>query len=89
MGWLIRILLLLLLVLFLVRAAWRLIEGIIEGASGHPRSRVPQRGARMVRDPICGTYVVQSRALTAGDGQEVAYFCSDKCRDTWRSDRRR
>jgi YHS domain-containing protein len=34
----------------------------------------------LARDPICGTYVVPSRALTAGSGPDVHFFCSDDCR---------
>jgi len=37
----------------------------------------------MVRDPICGTFVVQSRARNAMRGGEQAYFCSDECRRAW------
>jgi YHS domain-containing protein len=40
----------------------------------------------MVRDPICGTFVVPERAvaLSAGGGQRL-YFCSTECRDKYRS----
>ena len=51
-----RLLLILLLVLFVGRALWRLLSGVVEGATatGPRRSRTPERGTRMVRDPICG-----------------------------------
>jgi hypothetical protein len=62
MSWLIRLLLLFLLFMLVVRAGWRLLVGIVEGAS-RSRSGIPQRGTPMVRDPVCGTFVVQSRAL--------------------------
>lgn len=90
MTWIIRILLLLLLVLFLVRMAWRFLESVVDGASGGGRRRagVPSRGARMVRDPVCGTFVVQSRALTAASGGETAWFCSEECRRQWQRERR-
>jgi uncharacterized protein len=86
MSWLIRLLLLFLLVMLLLRAAWRLIGGIVEGAS-RSRSGIPQRGTRMVRDPVCGTFVVQSRALSATAGGETAWFCSDECRGRWKAER--
>lgn len=38
----------------------------------------------LVRDPICGTYVVRAKALTAGSGDQTQYFCSEKCRDQFR-----
>jgi YHS domain-containing protein len=87
MGWLIRILLLLLLVMLVGRLLWRFIVGVADGASGEtPRRKagVPGRGTQMVRDPVCGTFVVQSRALSAASGGETAFFCSEECRREWR-----
>ena len=84
---LVRFLLFFVLALFVLRSIWRLFEGIVEGATGTRRSgrgsRVPQPGAAMVRDPICGTFVVQSRARNAMRGGEQAFFCSDECRRAW------
>lgn len=87
MGWLTRILFLLLLVLLIGRALWLLIVGIAEGAAGPGRRSVTPTGARMARDPVCGTFVVRSRALTAGDGEAIQYFCSEQCRQQYRSRR--
>ncbi|HXE81247.1 MAG TPA: hypothetical protein VNK41_10880 [Vicinamibacterales bacterium] len=87
MLWLIRLLLLLLLVVVAVRALWRLIGSIAEGASASAPG-VPRRGTQMVRDPVCGTFVVQSRALSASAGGETAWFCSDACRVRWQAARR-
>lgn len=82
-----RLLLIFLLVLFVGRAVWRLLTGVVEGATGtgRRRSRAPERGTRMVRDPICGTFVVQSRALSADSRGETAWFCSDDCRRKWQA----
>jgi YHS domain-containing protein len=79
----IRLLLFVLLALFLLRAVWRLLEGVVEGASGGRRGAAAGRSTRMVRDPVCGTFVVQSRALTAARGGETAFFCSEACRRKW------
>ena len=87
MVWLIRLLLVLLLIVLLLRAVWRLIGGIAEGASPSAPG-VPRRGTQMVRDPVCGTFVVQSRALSATAGGETAFFCSDACRRQWQTARR-
>jgi len=89
MGWLLRLLLLLLLATMLLRAGYRLLEGIIEGAtgSGPRRGGVPTKGTHMVRDPVCGTFVVQSRALTAMRGGRSAWFCSEECRRQWQAGR--
>ncbi|MBI3264212.1 MAG: hypothetical protein HYZ58_13835 [Acidobacteria bacterium] len=64
----------------IVRAVWRLVLGIAEGAGSGGRERgTIGRGVPMVRDPVCGTFVVQSRALTAQIGDRVEYFCSERC----------
>jgi len=82
MGWLIRVILLCLLLTLVVRAVFRLFAGIVEGASGGPRKQVPP-STKMVRDPVCGTYVVPSKALTASRGNETAWFCSTECQHAW------
>jgi YHS domain-containing protein len=81
----IRVLLVLLLLVFLGRAAWRLLEGVIEGASGTARPEPPARGVAMVRDPVCGTFVVPSRAFKVGEGDRARYFCSERCLARYRA----
>lgn len=49
------------------------------GPSGAGAASVP-----LVRDPVCGTYVVRAKALTVGSGDGTQYFCSEKCRDHYR-----
>jgi YHS domain-containing protein len=87
MGAAIRLLLILFVIALVVRSLWRFLEGIVEGASGPGgrSGRVPQKGARMVRDPVCGTFVVQSRALAADRGGQTAWFCSENCRRQWQA----
>ena len=73
-GWIIRLLLL----YFIIRAVSRLLRGIAEGMrvpQVQPPSAVPH-----ARDPVCGTFVVPSRALTIGSGAQTRFFCSEKCR---------
>ena len=77
-----RYLLFLILLAVVIRAFSRLMEGILEGA-GYRRERIP--GVKLVRDPVCGIYVVPSQALTAGSGEETRYFCSEKCRRAWKA----
>ena len=49
------------------------------------RLALPRRGARpagpdeLVKDPVCQTYVVKSRAVTRATHGEVSYFCSAEC----------
>ena len=74
--------------IFVARAFWRLVDGIVEGAGGRPprsRSQVPTRGVQMVRDPVCGTFVLPDHALTLVDGRARVFFCSDACRDKYRA----
>jgi YHS domain-containing protein len=84
---LVRAALLLILFVFVARAFWRLLDGIVEGAVG-PRgrgARAPEQAVPMVRDPVCGMFLVPDRAVTLVDGRARVYFCSDACRDTYRA----
>ena len=82
-----RVALLLLLCVFLARTFWRIVDGLIEGITGRPRAGagVPKRGVQMVRDPVCGTFVLPERALSLTDGPSKLFFCSAACRDKYRS----
>ena len=83
MGFLLRVALFLVLLAVVIRSAYRLLEGVIEGATGRAPASRRQVSGHMVRDPVCGTYVVQGRALTAMRGQQTAWFCSSKCQQAW------
>ena len=83
-----RIILLFILAMLVARAFWRLVAGIIVGATAppeaSPRSRrgPPERGVQMVRDPVCGTFLPPANALMLTErGGAVRYFCSETCRD--------
>ena len=82
-------LLMLVLAMVVARAVWRVIDGVMEGLSGRaPRTRggnVPARGVQMVRDPVCGTYVIPDRAIALSDGSGRVFFCSANCRDKYRA----
>ena len=81
-----RLILFALLAIFVARAFWRLFDGIVDGASGgRSRSRAPERGVSMVRDPVCGTFVLPASAVTLVEGRARLYFCSDACRDKYRA----
>ena len=71
-------------VLLLIRFVLRLISsGRRPVAPPKPRP-VPERtGGTLVRDPHCGTYIPESRAITVGRGATAMYFCSAACRDAW------
>jgi hypothetical protein len=81
-----RYILLLLLLVFIARAFWRVVEGVLEGVSGRPRSGSPRRtSVQMVRDPVCGTFVLPGRAVTIVEGRQQIHFCSASCRDEYRA----
>jgi YHS domain-containing protein len=84
-----RFILLFVLLTIAARMFWRFVEGIIEGATGQSRatrsSRAPAPSVPMVRDPVCGTFVLPERAITLVDGRQRLYFCSDRCRDAYRA----
>jgi YHS domain-containing protein len=89
MGILLRFVLLSLLATLIVRAFWRLVGGVIAGASpqqGRRRSGPPDRGVQMVRDPICGTFLPPASAVSLTErGGAVRYFCSEKCREAFKA----
>jgi YHS domain-containing protein len=76
-GWVIRLLLL----FFILRAISRLVHGIVDGMRP-PRDNQPA-AVPLARDPVCGTFVVPSRAVTTGSGADTRFFCSENCRRTF------
>jgi YHS domain-containing protein len=70
------------LLLLVMRSLSRLLRGVLEGA-GYTRDASPQRSVGLVRDPICGVFVVPGQALTSGTGSATRYFCSEDCRKKW------
>jgi YHS domain-containing protein len=44
---------------------------------GTPRARVSSD--ELVKDPVCGTYVVRSRAVSRASAEGDRYFCSSEC----------
>ena len=85
-GWLLRLILL----IIIIRMAWRFLNDIIEGASGPGRRAAspPEKSVPLVRDPVCGTFVVRARALTSGHGDDMQFFCSERCRTEYQGRRR-
>ena len=74
-GWLVR----LLIAVLIIRAIWGFVASIVSGASG-PKQVRRTRSMQLVRDPVCGTYIQQSRALEAHARGKTHYFCSEDCR---------
>jgi YHS domain-containing protein len=77
-----RFILLGILILIVARLFWRVVDGVIEGASGQPRRQV-RSGVKLHRDPVCGTFVSPGSALSLASGGTTHYFCSEKCRNEY------
>ena len=80
-GWIVR----LLIAVLIIRLLWSFFHGIFSGATEPRRksSGAADKSLPLARDPVCGTFVQQSRALEARSGGQVHYFCSEKCRQTF------
>jgi YHS domain-containing protein len=74
-----RLILWIVLALIIARLLWRVLRGVFEGL-GYQRGGGAGQSVGLVRDPVCGTYVMPSKALTSGSGSNTRYFCSEKCR---------
>ena len=77
-----------LVAMFLVRAAWKLIQGFMEGYAGPaspPGGKRTVQSVHMSRDPVCGTFVIPNPALAIRQGSRQIFFCSAACRDKYRA----
>ncbi len=72
------------LILLLIRTVSRLARGVIEGA-GYSRDPRNVQGVALVKDPVCGVFVVPGKALALGSGRDAKFFCSEKCRQAYRT----
>ena len=95
-GWILRFILLMVVIRVIWRFLGGIIDGLsgtrprgsraARGGAAAARGPAADRGGGaasvpLVRDPVCGTYVVRAKALTTGSGDQMQYFCSEKCRD--------
>lgn len=66
------------LLLFLI-VAFLVVRPLLRGI------RLPVRTARrvvsdeLVKDPVCQTYIVKSRAIRRAGAGHIRYFCSEQC----------
>ena len=73
--------------LFIARAAWKLVQGFMEGYAGPanpPSGKRSVPSVHMSRDPVCGTFVIPNPALAIREGSRQVFFCSVSCRDKYR-----
>jgi YHS domain-containing protein len=74
-----RIVLLAILFIVVARVIWRLVDAVMEGARGGTTRR-PTSAVKLVRDPVCGTFVTPRTALSVSAAGTTHYFCSEECR---------
>lgn len=70
-------------ILLVIRYVLRVVATARIHASGKPRPPAVRTGGTLVRDPHCGTYLPESRAITVGRGANLQHFCSAACRDAY------
>jgi YHS domain-containing protein len=75
----IRLVLFIVLAYIAARVLWRVLVGVFEGL-GYQNPGAKTQSMGLVRDPVCGTFILPSKALTSGTGSNTRYFCSEKCR---------
>jgi len=83
-----RVLVILAVSILLSRWFWRAVVMVVRNLAASPpadRGHAPQSGLSMVRDPVCGTFVLPDRAVTIVDGRQRVFFCSNACRDKYRA----
>jgi YHS domain-containing protein len=51
-----------------------------DSADGIP---VASTARRLVRDPVCGLHVDETRSIPLREGGELVHFCSPACRDAY------
>lgn len=84
-----RFILLLLLFVTIARTFWRFVDAVVRGAMG-PSPQGPRRSnapvsVKMQQCPVCGTYVVPGKAISAVSQGGPVYFDSEKCRAEFQS----
>jgi YHS domain-containing protein len=78
-----RVLLLAILLIVVARLFWRMFDAVIAGARTPGSGNQP--AVKLVRDPVCGTFVKPRAALSLTTAGSTHYFCSEKCKDAFRS----
>ncbi len=81
---LLRVILVGIVLVLIARAFWRVVDGVVEGATGTPKRRAPGGAKRLIRDPVCGTYILPNASLSLTSGGGTVYFCSEECRRKYR-----
>ena len=73
-SWIVRII----VILIILRFLYRMIMGPVRRPK-HERNGT-KKAVPLVRDPVCGTFLLPDRAVKTGAGDDTLYFCSENCR---------
>ncbi len=80
-----RFALLAILILVLAWAFWRLMDGVIWALGGTTKQRAAgaarPAAVKLVRDPVCGTFVQPGEAVSLTAKGTTHHFCSTRCRE--------
>ena len=79
----VRLILELVLIVIVARTFWRVVGALMEGLQGGPSAGASDRRGVLVRDPVCGTYILQDRAVVVMRSGQPVFFCSEACRDQY------
>ena len=79
----VRLILELVLIIILARTFWVVIGAVMDGLRGGPAGPPEDRRGVLVRDPVCGTHVLQERAVVLMRKGQPVFFCSTACRDEY------
>jgi YHS domain-containing protein len=79
-----RYVLLAILLILIARAFWKMFDSVMEAAGATPRRR-RSSPVKLVKDPVCGTFVAPVAALSLVAKGGTKYFCSDKCRQEYQN----
>ena len=91
MRWLLIRFLLPLFAILIVRSVLKTVFRTFRQVMNTPDPREPRRpadvpsGGELKKDPVCGTYVSESAAITKKFGKALVHFCSVECRDKYRA----
>jgi YHS domain-containing protein len=66
------------LIMVLVVVLWSVAKSALERL-GRARLEEPGTHDELVKDPVCGTYIVRSRAIRDESGGRSVYFCGPRC----------
>ena len=78
-----RLIIWIVVILVVVRISYTFVRALLEGAG--LKQRAGGSAVKLVRDPVCGVFVMPTRALTSRSGGTTVYLCSEKCRNEWDS----